>query len=103
MTADQQKFGLYLTVLRFLAYKVTNNLQQIYLDIDLPAHKMLLTAYYLNDPSELELELLDDLETDSNAHIPDMFVEKSVVKLVENYKEGEKHDFTVFAVFVPYE
>ena len=95
---EQKKFELYLTVLRFLLFKVTDNLKRIYLDIDLENKKMLLSAYYLANPSELELELLDDIVTDSNAHIPDLFVE-SEVKLTKDHNNGHSHDFIVFAVF----
>ena len=70
MTEEQKKFDLYLIVLRFLVFKITNNLNRIYLEIDLKKNKMLLTAFYFAPPSELELELLDDIVTNSNAHIP---------------------------------
>ena len=97
MTNNEKKFQSYLTVLRFLSFKITNNLKRIYLDIDLDSHKMFLTAFYLNHPSELELELLDDIVTNSNAHIPDLFIE-SLIKLTNSHNKDEKHDFIVFAV-----
>jgi len=98
MTNEQKKFDLYLTVLRFLGFKITDNLRRIYLDIDLKSNNILLTAFYLNDPSELELELLDDIITNSNAHIPNLVVE-SKIKLIDNLKKNEIHDFIVFAVY----
>lgn len=98
MTEEQKKFGLYLIVLRFLVFKITNNLNRINLDIDLKKNKMLLTAFYLELPSELELELLDDIVTNSNAQVPDLFIE-SKVKLVVDYDKNEKYDFIVFAVY----
>lgn len=59
---------------------------------------MLLTAFYLENPSELEFELLDDIVTSSNAHIPDLFI-NSQLKLVIDYDKDEKYDFIVFAVY----
>jgi hypothetical protein len=97
-TKAEKKFALYLTVLRFIASKITENLRRIYLDVDLDSHKIYLTAYYSKMPSELELELLDDIETDSQAHIPDFLV-YTEVKLVNDYSENEKHDFVVFAFY----
>ena len=97
MTEEQKKFELYLIVLRFLVFKVTNNLKRIYMDINLKSNKILLTAYYSNEPSELELELLDDIVTNSNAHISDLFIE-SHIKLTQEHVKNEQHDFIVFAV-----
>jgi hypothetical protein len=100
MNLQEKKFSLYLTVLRFLSFKITENLRRIYLDIDYDADKILLTAFYRISPSELELELLDDIVTDSNAHIPDLFV-YSCVKLTAELDDNEyrMHDFTVFAFY----
>lgn len=102
LTVDLQekKFGLYLTVLRFLSFKITENLRRIYLDIDFEADKMLLTAFYRNPPSELELELLDDIVTNSDAHIPDIFV-YSCAKLIDELHDNENrmHDFVVFSFY----
>jgi len=67
------------------------------MDIDLKSNSILLTAYYLKQPSELELELLDDIVTNSNAHIPDLYV-KCQAKLTREYNRNEEHDFIVFAV-----
>lgn len=97
MIEEQKKFGLYSIVLRFLVFKITNNLKRIYMDVSLESNKILLTAYYSNQPSELELELLDDIVTNSNAHIPDLFIE-SQVKLTKEYSKSEQHDFIIFAV-----
>lgn len=98
MKDEQRKFELYLTILRFLVFKITFNLKRIYLDINLEGNKILLTAFYLEKPSELELELLDDIVTNSNAHIPDLFID-SQIKLVKNHSKDDKHDFIVFAVY----
>jgi hypothetical protein len=100
MNIEEKKFSLYLTVLRFLTYKVTENLKRIYLDFDINSQTMLLTAFYQNYPSELELELLDDIVTNSDAHIPDFFI-KSLVKLITEINENEnrEHDFVVFSVY----
>jgi peptidyl-tRNA hydrolase len=98
MTEEQKRFGLYQVVLRFLVFKITDNLKRIYMDIDLKSNKIQLTAYYLNNPTELELELLDDVVTNSNAHIPDLFI-KSQVKLTKEHRKNEQHDFIVFAVY----
>lgn len=91
------KFNLYLIVLRFLAFKITANLRRIYLDILLETNQMTLTAFYKNHLTELDLELLDDIVTNSNAHIPDFFV-KSQFYLMEDSKNSEVHDFIIFAV-----
>jgi hypothetical protein len=100
MNIEEKKFDLYLTVLRFLKFKVTENLKRIYLDFDMDSHKMLLTAFYQIYPSDLELELLDDIVTNSNAHIPDFFIESSI-RLVKELDDDEnkKHDFIIFGVY----
>lgn len=59
---------------------------------------MVLTAVYKVSPTELELELLDDIVTNSNAPISDFFVVANV-KLMEDFKDKEQHDFVVFAFF----
>ncbi|WPU92280.1 hypothetical protein SNE25_23435 [Mucilaginibacter sabulilitoris] len=66
--------------------------------MDLDSHKMYLTAYYSYNPSELESELLDDIETNSQAHIPDFLI-YTEVKLGNDYGENKKHDFVVFAIY----
>lgn len=98
MEKEQKKFELYLTVLRFLAHKITYSLKRIYMDVDLKSNKILLTAYYSDYPSELELELLDDIVTNSNAHIPKLFIE-SKVKMYKDYNKNEQHDFIIFVVY----
>jgi hypothetical protein len=55
-----------------------------------------LTAFYQDNPSELELELFDDIATNSKAHIPDYSVDKKY-KLIKDLAAYEKHDFIVFA------
>lgn len=94
---SQMKFSLYLTVLRFLPFKITANLRRVYLDVVIETNQMLLTAFYKNRPSELDLELLDDIVTNSNAHIPDFFV-KSQFKLTEYIDDEITHDFVLFAI-----
>jgi len=98
MELEQKKFELYSIVLRYLCYKITENLRKIYLDVDFQSERIVLTAVYVNAPTELELELLDDIATNSNAPIPDFFVEAKV-KLAPEYNENEKHDFLLFAFF----
>jgi hypothetical protein len=46
----------------------------------------------------LESELLDDIVTDRNAHIPNLIVEARY-KLTKDFIKGEKHDFVVFSVY----
>ncbi len=99
---DVVKFELYRTVLRFLAYKVTPNLRKIFLDVYMKERKVFLTAIYEQTPSDLELELLDDIETNSDAHMPDFFVD-STYKLSKDYHIGESHEFIVFAVYEDYQ
>ncbi|WP_338870949.1 hypothetical protein WBJ53_24110 [Spirosoma sp. SC4-14] len=96
MSPEEKKFGLYNTVLRFLVYKITENLKRIYLDIDLDRSNMILTAYYGNTPSELELELFDDIVTNTHAHIPYFYIDQEV-KLLRDIQRGEKHDYIIFA------
>lgn len=100
MNIEEQKFALYLTVLRFLPFKITQNLQRIYLRIDEVNLELKLTAYYLNEPSELELELFDDIITNSNAHIPAYSV-TGIHKLFNNYDTISNYDFVVFALYEP--
>jgi hypothetical protein len=85
-------------VYRYLAKKVTENLRMIYLDIDFEEHRMLLTAFYQTEPTDIELELFDDIVTDSNAPIPDYFIDKCV-KLTKEHNEDENHDYLIFAFF----
>ena len=100
MDVGIKKFELYSTVLRFLTFKVTENLRRIYLDFDMEDHAILLTAFYQKRPSALELELLDDIVTNSKAHIPDFYV-VPFVKLVDELSDDEykKHEFLVFAFY----
>lgn len=94
---SERKFQIYLTILRFLVFKVTNNLKRIYLDIDFGTKKVILTAFYLDSPSELEVELFDDICTDSEAHLPDLYVDGKV-QLIEEHS-NEDHDFVIFSVY----
>ena len=98
LKVEEIKFNLYLTVLRFLPFKITENLRRIYLNIEIDVNQMELLAFYKNPPTELELELFDDIITDSNAHIPDFFV-KGHFKLMEQFNTYEKHDFIIFSVY----
>ena len=98
MNIIEKKDGLFNIVLRYLPYKITENLKRIYLDINMDLNRMMLTAYYEKEPSELEKELLDDIATNSNAPIPDFFVDYQV-KLTREYDKNEKHEFVVFSVF----
>ena len=96
------KFNQCQTVLRFLVYKITPNLYRIYFDSDTNSHEIKLTAIYYNPPSEVELELLDDIVTNSMAHLPYDTVEAEH-KLIKDFDKDEKHDYVVFAMFEPYE
>lgn len=96
--SEKEKFNIYLTVLRFLAFKITSNLKRIYLNFDLEASKILLTALYINSPTELEVELLDDIVTNSNAHIPDFFVDSKYLLFQDSDKEIS-YEFVVFATY----
>ncbi|MET0461965.1 MAG: hypothetical protein ABW007_02385 [Chitinophagaceae bacterium] len=99
MDQEEKKFFLYLTVLRFLPFKVTNNLRKIFLDFDMQHKRMLLSAVYETHPSEKERELFDDIVTDSNAHVSDFFIESNFVVVDENVKDRRVHDFIVFAFY----
>lgn len=96
MTQKEKHFNLFSTVLRFLPFKITFNLKRIYLDIDEAKNRMTLLAVFEHEPSELELELFDDIVTNSNAHIPDYFIDQQHT-LIGNFDAHAKHDFIVFA------
>jgi hypothetical protein len=98
MNLDQEKFSLYLTALRFLPFKITENLKRIYLDFDMKNQRMILTAFYDHELSELEEELLDDIATNTGAHIPDYSVDYKI-KLTREHNADEKHEFVVFSVY----
>lgn len=98
MNLEKKKFEIYLTVLRFLVYKITANLKQLYLDINLENNIIIITAYYENPPSDLDIELLDDICTNSKAHIPNFIVRFSY-KLANEYTPDEKHDFIIFSLY----
>lgn len=57
------------------------------MDVDFSTNKILLTAYFSSKPSELDLELLYDIETNSDEHIPDLYVD-SKVKLISELKKN---------------
>lgn len=96
MTSNR-KFQVYLTILRFLVFKITDNLKRIYLDVDFDRKKAILTAFYLVPPTELEVELLDDICTNSEAHLPDLFVHGKTQLIGEH--NNEDHDFVIFSVY----
>ncbi|TFF33294.1 hypothetical protein [Mucilaginibacter psychrotolerans] len=100
-TTAEYKWELYNIALRFLPFKVTPNLRRVYLDINIEKREAKLIAYYEMAPSEIELELLDDIETNSCAHTPDSYF-TSEHRLYSSHIYGETHDFIVFAVFEPY-
>ena len=102
MTEDQKKFQVYLTVLRFLAHKITTNYKRLYLDVNESLKKVFITAYLNDKPSELELELLDDIESNSDAHLPNhaVYTDITIIKDEPKYK---KHDFLLFAFYEEYE
>jgi len=62
------------------------------------SNRMMLTAFYEKEPSELEKELLDDIATDSNAPIPDFFIDYQI-KLMKEYDKNQKYDFVIFSVY----
>lgn len=62
----------------------------------------MITAYYQNTQTELEAELLDDIVTNSQAHIPDLYVDCRVA-MIEDYTNNKKHDFLLFAFYVDYD
>lgn len=101
MTIEQKKHKLYSIALKFLTFKITNNLRRIDMDVYIDSNRILLTAVYATDPSELELELLDDIVTNTNAHIPDFFVESMVVAM-KDYDINKDHDFVLFAAYDEY-
>lgn len=101
-TEENIKFELYLTMLRFIPYSITENVRRIYADIDLKNNDIMITAYYQNKQTELEAELLDDIVTNSQAHIPDLVVDCKV-SMIDSFDDTVKHDFLLFAFYVPYD
>jgi hypothetical protein len=100
MTESKQKFEVYTTVLRFIAFNVTSNLRKVFLDVDLADGEALLTALFAREPAELDLELFDDISANSKAHLPHMAVRKTyrvVGPGVNTTHENAEHDFIVFA------
>ncbi|GAB2701028.1 hypothetical protein GCM10027037_27590 [Mucilaginibacter koreensis] len=98
MTIEEEKYHLSTKVYRQLAKKVTENLRFLYLDIDLIEGNMLITAFYRTAPNEIELELLDDIATNSNAPIANFYVDYTY-KLMSEHNENEVHDFLIFAFY----
>ncbi len=98
MTIEEKKYHLSTQVYRQLAYNITENMRFLYLDIDMKEHDMMLTAYFRTEPTEVELELLDDIATDSSAPLPD-FTVSYIYKLTSQHQENEKHEYTIFAYY----
>lgn len=92
----KEKFEVYTTILRFLPYKVTDNLLRIYLNVNFKNHTATLTSFYQSAPSELELELFDDICTNSIAHLPELFVQGET-KIIDEL-DGS-YDFVIFAKY----
>lgn len=98
MKSEEDKFILYLTILRFLPFKITDNVRRIYADIDMISKKIIISAYYQREQTELEEELLDDIITNSTAHIPNFFIESKVL-LINDFNYSYNHDFVIFAFY----
>lgn len=98
---NEIKHAIYLNVVCFIANYVTYNLKRLYLDVDLVNEVAKLTAYYENEPTELELELLDDIETNSISRSPNILFDKSSWYLTINLKDDEyrHHDFLLFSFY----
>lgn len=92
------EFQIYTTILRFLPFKITSNLVRIYLNIELDKNKVILTSFYHSSPTELEIELFDDICTNSKAHLPNLIVEGKV-KTVDEFNDNDKYDFVVFSIY----
>jgi hypothetical protein len=102
MNLQQKSFELYLTVIRFIAYKVTPNVRRIYLDVNHTEKECIITGLFNEPPSDLEKELFGDIVTNSIAHIPDYSVIDQI-QTITTYDNAMKHDFTVYAVYEDYE
>lgn len=98
MKREEDKFILYLTILRFLPFKITDNVRRIYADIDMISKKIIISAYYQREQTEIEQELLDDIVTNSNAHIPDFSIESKVL-LINEFNHSYNNDFVIFAFY----
>lgn len=82
--------------MRFLAYKITPNIRRIYMDVYDTDSRVVLSFVCDIPPSELELELIDDIETNSSAHMPDYAV-FSEIFIRPDYDFFTRHDFVIFA------
>ncbi|WP_342644704.1 hypothetical protein [Mucilaginibacter sp. CSA2-8R] len=98
MTIEERKYDLSTQVYRQLVKNITENMRFLYLDIDMEEHDMMLTAYFATEPTEVELELLDDIATNSSAPLPDFSVSYNY-KLTSEHQENEKHDYLIFAYY----
>ena len=100
-TTEEIHFNIYLMSLRFITYKVTENLRKLGIDIDDKEKKVILTAYYNEKPSDLESELLNDIETNIEAHLPHHFVISQAKFGLDDLK-NVKHKFILFSFYEEY-
>ncbi|SEO38131.1 hypothetical protein SAMN05428947_102168 [Mucilaginibacter sp. OK283] len=98
MNKEEKIYELSGIVLRYLTKKITENLRRLYMDVDFQENNIILTAYFETEPSCIELDLLDDIVTNSMVAIADFSVEARV-KLFEDFRYDEKHDDLIFAFF----
>jgi hypothetical protein len=100
-TNNKIKYDVYLNVICFIARYVTPNLKRLYLDVNVEKELAQITAFYVNKPTELELELLDDIETNSISRSPNIIFEQSKWLLVKDLNEDEykRHDFLLFSFY----
>jgi hypothetical protein len=100
-TENKIKYDVYLNVICFVARYITPNLKRLYLDVNRKNELAQITAFYSKKPTELELELLDDIETNSISRSPNIIFEQSNWKLISDLKEDEnkRHDFLLFSFY----
>lgn len=100
-TIQEKKYEIYLKVLSCISGYITHNLKRLYLDIDIIKEEALITAYYNKIPNELELELLDDIETNSISKIENIIFNQSIWFLSQEIRADEYkyHDFLLFSFY----
>lgn len=83
----EKKYEVYLNAICFVAGYITKNLSRLYLDINLDKKTAQITAFYNTLPTDLDLELLDDIETNSISRSPDIIFDQSKWFLVKDLKK----------------
>ncbi|MDY3315910.1 hypothetical protein PG630_01110 [Riemerella anatipestifer] len=100
-TEKEKKYEVYLNAVCFVAGYVTKNLRRLYLDVDLIGKSAQIIAFYDTLPTDIDLELLDDIETNSISRSPDIIFNQSKWFLFKQIRKDEYkyHDFLLFSFY----